>query len=58
VEEFWAVDLHNGAEQQLSDLGPGELIDDFDVSADGQRIVFDRIREESDITMIELARQP
>ena len=54
-KEFWAVDLRNGAERALTDLGPGQVIGDFDVAADGRSIVFDRAREESDIALIELA---
>lgn len=54
-KEIWAVDLRSGAARPLSDLGPGEVIGDFDVAADGRRIVFDRAREGSDIALIELA---
>jgi hypothetical protein len=57
-KEFWAVDLGSGEQHPLTDLGPGEMIGDFDVSADGHRIVFDRVREESDIALIELAQHP
>jgi Tol biopolymer transport system component/DNA-binding winged helix-turn-helix (wHTH) protein len=53
-KEFFAVDLRTGTERQLTDLGPGQVIGDFDVAADGRRIVFDRAREESDIALIEL----
>jgi TolB protein len=56
-KEFWAVDLRSGAERQLTELGPGQLISDFDVAPDGRRIVFDRAREESDIALIELAER-
>ena len=56
-KEFWAVDLRSGAERALTDLGPGQVIGDFDVAADGRRIVFDRAREESDIALIELVEQ-
>lgn len=56
-KEFWAVDLRNSAERALTNLGPGEVIGDFDVAADGRRIVFDRAREESDIALIALAEQ-
>jgi Tol biopolymer transport system component len=55
-KEFWAVDLRSGTQRALTDLGPGQVIGDFDVAADGSRIVFDRAREESDIALIELAR--
>ncbi len=54
-KEFWAVDLRSGEERPLTDLGTGQVIGDFDVAADGSRIVFDRAREESDIALIQLA---
>ena len=54
-KEFWAVDLRSGAERALTELGPGQVIGDFDVAADGRTIVFDRVREESDLALIELA---
>jgi Tol biopolymer transport system component/DNA-binding winged helix-turn-helix (wHTH) protein len=57
-KEFWAVDLRSGARRALTDLGPGPVIGDFDVAADGQSIVFDRSHEESDLTLIELAADP
>jgi DNA-binding winged helix-turn-helix (wHTH) protein/Tol biopolymer transport system component len=57
-KEFWALDLRSGAERALTDLGPGPVIGDFDVAPDGRRIVFDRAREESDLALIELAKQP
>jgi DNA-binding winged helix-turn-helix (wHTH) protein/Tol biopolymer transport system component len=57
-KEFWAVDLRTGVERALTDLGPGQVIGDFDVAADGSRIVFDRAREESDIALIQLAAEP
>ncbi len=56
-KEFWAVDLRSGAERALTDLGPGQVIGDFDVAADGRRIVFDRAREEADIALIELTQR-
>lgn len=52
---FWYVDLDNGERRQLSDFGREFSIDDFDVTAQGE-IVFDRIRENSDIALIELQR--
>jgi len=52
-KEFWAIDLRSGEERPISKLGPGSIIDDFDVSADGRTIVFDRVREESHIVRID-----
>ena len=45
----------SGLERMLTQLGPGALIGDFDVSQDGRTLIFDRVREESDIVRIELA---
>jgi Tol biopolymer transport system component/DNA-binding winged helix-turn-helix (wHTH) protein len=54
-KEFWAIDLASGVERELTELGPGALIGDFDVSHDGRALVFDRVRDESDIVRIDLA---
>jgi dipeptidyl aminopeptidase/acylaminoacyl peptidase len=55
-KEFWAIDLESGVERALTELGPDAMIGDFDVSHDGHTLVFDRVREESDIVRIDLAR--
>jgi hypothetical protein len=43
--------LKTGREQQLTNLGREFAIGDFDVSADGREIIFDRAREQSDIVI-------
>ena len=53
-KEFWVVDLETGRERQLTNLGGGFVIGDFDVSADGREIIFDRARDESDIVLFDL----
>jgi len=53
-KNFWVVDLETGNERQLTDFGLDFVIHDFDVSADASEIVFDRVREDSDILLIEL----
>ena len=53
-KEFWVVDLETGRERQLTDQGRGFVIGDFDVSADGREIIFDRARDESDIVVFDL----
>jgi Tol biopolymer transport system component len=53
-KELWVVDLTSGAERQLTALGPGPMIRDFDISYDGRELVFDQVREESDIILIDL----
>jgi Tol biopolymer transport system component/DNA-binding winged helix-turn-helix (wHTH) protein len=53
-KEFWVVNLNTGGERRLADLGPGPMVNDFDVSADGREMVFDRVSDASDIILIEL----
>jgi hypothetical protein len=38
-------------------LRPGESILGFDVSPDGKRVLFERVRENSDVVLIELPRR-
>ena len=54
-QNFVRVDLTNGQRRQLTDLKAGSVIQDFDVSPDGTRIVFDRLRDNSDIVLMSLA---
>ena len=53
-QDFWLVDLVSGQRRQLTRLKAGELLHRFDVSPDGTRIVFERVRENSDIALIVL----
>ena len=53
-KEFWLVDLTTGDERQLTSLGREFVIGDFDISADGREIIFDRAREEADVVLFEL----
>ena len=48
-------DLKTGAERQLTNFSRELVInDDFNVSADGQEIVFSRQKQNSNITLIDL----
>jgi Tol biopolymer transport system component len=53
---FWYVDLDSGQQRQLTNFSREFAIRDFDVTADGE-IVFDRLRDNSDIALIELQGQ-
>jgi Tol biopolymer transport system component len=55
-QNFFRIDLTSGEEQQLTDLQPGVEMRDFDVSPDGRQILFDRLRDNSDIVLMELRR--
>ena len=52
-KELWLRDLKTGRERQLTSLGRGFTIGDFDISPDGRELIFDRSRDESDIVLIE-----
>lgn len=56
-KNLWLIDLETGAERQLTDLAPSFDLRDFDVSADGREIVLDRVQEQSEIVLIDLAQQ-
>jgi serine/threonine protein kinase/Tol biopolymer transport system component len=54
ARNFYWMDLETGGERQLTDLKPGTLIQSFDVSLDGQQIIFDRQKENADVVQIDL----
>ena len=56
AQNFWVFDLETGAGRQLTNLKPGYSVQSFDVSPDGKEILFDRIKEDSDIVLIDLKR--
>jgi hypothetical protein len=52
-QTFWIYDMTSKETRQLADFDmPGTRT--FDITPDGTRIVFDRIRENSDIVLIDL----
>ena len=53
-QNLWLLDLTTGRQRQLTNLQPGSTPRSFDISADGKQILFDRVRENSDIVVIEL----
>ena len=55
-KNFWLLDLRTGAQRILAELPADFVIRDFDVSAAGSEIVFDRVQEHSDLALIDLAR--
>jgi Tol biopolymer transport system component len=56
-QNFWLVSVETGERRQLTGLRPGESLQRFDVSPDGKRVVFERVRENSDVVLIELPRR-
>jgi Tol biopolymer transport system component len=57
-QNCFRLDLETGEQRQLTgfDLKSGAAIQNFDISPDGKRIVFDRLRNHADIVLMNLAR--
>jgi hypothetical protein len=51
---FYWIDLVTGRERQMTDLKPGYLRQSFDILPDGKQIIFDRVRENSNIVLMDL----
>lgn len=56
-QDFWLFDVATGRQRKLTGLRPGEPLLHFDVSPDGTQILFERVRDNSDVVLIELAGQ-
>ncbi|MEN8006200.1 MAG: protein kinase [Candidatus Krumholzibacteriota bacterium] len=54
-QDFWLLDLETMESRQLTRLDDHRLMRTFDITPDGTRIVFDRLRDNSDIVLIDLA---
>jgi Tol biopolymer transport system component len=52
-KDLWLLDLNTGAQRLLAELPPEFTIGDFDISADGSEIVFDRQQSSSYLALIE-----
>jgi serine/threonine protein kinase len=54
-QDFWLLDLSTMHSRRLTQLNNPAAMRTFDITPDGSRIVFDRLRENSDIVLIDLA---
>ena len=52
-KNFWLLDLQTGAGHMLAELPEDFMIRDFDISAAGSEIVFDRVQASSELALIE-----
>ena len=53
-QDFHLLDLDTRKTRRLTQLDDAATMRTFDISPDGKRIVFDRIRSNSDVVLIEL----
>ena len=56
AHDFWQLDLATNQSKQLTQLASPATVGTFDITPDGTRIVFDRIRENADIRLIDLPK--
>ncbi len=58
AQDFWLLDLATKQSRRLTQLTNSDSMRTFDVTPDGQHIVFDRQRQNSDIVLIDLLPRP
>ena len=51
--DFWSLDLATAQTRRLTQLGNRGALRTFDITADGEHIVFDRFRQNSNVMLIE-----
>ncbi len=56
AQNFWLLDLATQKMRQVTHLSNSAAMSSFDVTPDGTHIVFDRVRENSDIRLIDLPK--
>jgi Tol biopolymer transport system component len=56
AQNFFWIDLDSGQRRQMTDFKDRSVIQNFDVSPDGAEIVFDRLRDNTDIVLMTLPR--
>ena len=54
-QDFWLLDLSTMRSRRLTRLSSSAAMRSFDITSDGKRIVFDRLSEDSEILLIDLA---
>jgi Tol biopolymer transport system component len=57
-QDFWSLDLATKKTRRLTHLNNKGAMRTFDIAPDGKHIVFDRLRENSDIVLIDLPGGP
>jgi serine/threonine protein kinase/WD40 repeat protein len=56
VQNFWLLDLTTDTSRQITRLSNPASVNAFDITPDGSRIVFDRVRENADLRLIDLPK--
>jgi hypothetical protein len=56
-QDFWLLDLASMKSRALTKLQNRGAMRTFDLTSDGKQIVFDRLRENSQVVMIDLPKE-
>jgi dipeptidyl aminopeptidase/acylaminoacyl peptidase len=56
AQDFWLLDLTTQTARPISHLANSATIRAFDVTPDGKQIIFDRLRDNADIALIDLPK--
>jgi Tol biopolymer transport system component len=56
-QDFWLLDLTSMKSRRLTRLENRAAMRSFDITPDGKQIVFDRLRENSDVVLIDLPKR-
>ena len=56
-QDFWLLDFDTKQQRQLTRLANLGTLRTFDITADGKSIVFDRLRQNSNVVLIELPKE-
>jgi len=54
-QDFWLLDIRTMQSRRLTRLSNPAAMRSFDITPDGSQIVFDRLRQNSGIVLIDLA---
>jgi len=55
-QDFWLLDVETKQTHQITHFNSNAAMRTFDITPDGKQIVFDRLRDNSDVVLIELPR--
>ena len=56
-KDFWLLDLATDKSRQLTNLSDRGYLNHFDITPDGNYLVFDRSRQNSDVVLIDLPKK-
>lgn len=56
AQDFWLLDVASKKTRPLTQLHDPSAMRAFDITPDGKHIVFDRLRENSDLVLIDLEK--